>query len=106
LGTDADGAGNLRRTEAIYVAEFQHDGRGPELQEVHWKARGTQLVAIDYYNPADDYTAASLKHVRFSALQVVMITPEEVMGSSFRVAPVVLTATPRSMQALPATVLR
>jgi hypothetical protein len=64
----------------IHVDAFLHDGRGPEIQRVHWSELGSTLLAIDYYNPADPYDAAHLRHVRFLKPQVVMVTPEEVIG--------------------------
>ena len=63
----------------VHVEMFYADGRGPELQRVHWGGRGQRLVAIEYYNPDDVYEPANLKHVRFGGLQVVRITPEEVI---------------------------
>jgi hypothetical protein len=60
----------------IALADFYAAGRGPELERVHWGARGQHLQAIDYYNPDD----AHLRHVSFHGFQVVAITPEEVIG--------------------------
>ncbi len=65
--------------EPIQTNLFYHDGRGPELQRTHWSTRGAQLQAIECFNPDDVYDEASQKHVRFEGLQVVMITPEEVI---------------------------
>lgn len=65
--------------EPINSDLFYHDGRGPELQRTHWSTLGAQLQAIEYFNPDDVYDEASIKHVRFAGLQVVMITPEEVI---------------------------
>lgn len=65
--------------EPIHTDLFYHDGRGPELQHTHWSTRGAQLQAIEYFNPDDVYDEASIKHVPFDGLQVVMITPEEVI---------------------------
>jgi hypothetical protein len=65
--------------KAINIDNFYHDGRGPELQRVHWGLRGTQLQAIEYYNPDDVYDDVSLKHVRFHGFQAVQVTPEEVI---------------------------
>ena len=65
----------------INVELFHHDGRGPELQGVHWGSRGTKIDAIDYFNPDDAHTSENLKHVRFLASQVVEVTPEEVIGT-------------------------
>jgi len=66
--------------DSLHAAAFVHDGRGPELRRVHWGEMGTVPLAIDYFNPGDTYDEAHLKHVRFLAPQVVMITPEEVIG--------------------------
>jgi len=65
--------------EPINQEMFYADGRGPELQQLHWGLRGVRLEAIEYYNPDDVYDEASLKHLRFEGFQVVMITPEEVI---------------------------
>ena len=55
--------------------KFHFDGRGPELQRAIWDERGTTLLAIDYSD-----VDGSLRHVRFHSPQVVMFTPEEVIG--------------------------
>lgn len=62
----------------LFQGEFYHDGRGPELKRVHWSSGGRCLAAIDYLNP-DHGGAEDLRHVRFNGVQVVMVTPEEVM---------------------------
>ena len=59
----------------IAADKFAFDGRGPDLQRAIWDARGTRLLAIDY-READ----GTLRHVRFVEPQVVMFTPEEVVG--------------------------
>jgi hypothetical protein len=51
--------------KAIHADSFYSEGRGPELQRVRWSRRGTQLRAIEYYNPDDIHDDASLKHLRF-----------------------------------------
>ncbi|HEX7480165.1 MAG TPA: hypothetical protein VF331_20365 [Polyangiales bacterium] len=66
-------------TAPVHVAMFYHDGRGPQLQRVHWNQNGTLPLAIDYYNPDDEYDEATLKHVLVLGPQVIMITPEEVI---------------------------
>jgi hypothetical protein len=62
--------------EPVHANHFYANGRGPELQRVHWADRGLTLVGIDYLNPDE----GSIKHVRFHGLQVFMVTPEEVIG--------------------------
>ena len=57
-----------------------HEGRGPELRRIHWDIDGRVILAIDYFNPTDTHDVASVKHVRFLQPQVVMVTPEEVVG--------------------------
>lgn len=64
---------------AINVNAFYADGRGPELQRVCWGPDGTVLQAIEYFNPDDAYGDDTLKHVRFVGMQVVQMTPEEVV---------------------------
>ena len=66
--------------EPIHSSLFYHEGRGPELKRIHWATNGRTLAGIDYFNPDDDHEAGPVKHVRFRGLQVVMITPEEVIG--------------------------
>ncbi|HRF79012.1 MAG TPA: hypothetical protein PL070_02890 [Flavobacteriales bacterium] len=66
--------------ELINSDLFYAEGRGPELQRLCWSKRGGQLQAIEYFNPDDVFDEASLKHVRFERVQVVMITPEDVIG--------------------------
>ena len=65
--------------QPIAADDFYLDGRGPELQRVIWGARGERLRAIEYYNPDDSYDAEHLRHVSFRGLQVVSVTPEEVI---------------------------
>src|SRR5712671_386417 len=60
----------------LFPAEFYHDGRGPELLRVHWAHNGAVLAAIDYVNPD---AQSGVRHVRFAGVQVVMVTPEEVI---------------------------
>jgi len=57
---------------------FYHNGRGPELQKVHYRGRGSVLKAVDYFSPDDEYVAENLKHLLFLRPQVFMFTPEEV----------------------------
>jgi hypothetical protein len=62
----------------ILRQDFYHDGRGPELQKVHYAGRGQVISAVDYFNPDDVYAAENLKHLIFIRPQVFMFTPEEV----------------------------
>jgi hypothetical protein len=66
------------KVQPILVNQFHHEGRGPELQKVHYGGRGNILVAIDYFNPEDEYTPSNLKHLLFLRSQVFMFTPEEI----------------------------
>lgn len=70
------------RVEPFLKEFFYHDGRGPELQKVHFSYRGQILAAIDYFNPDDEYSAENLKHLVFLRPQVFMFTPEEVYNYS------------------------
>lgn len=70
----------MAECKPIQADEFHHDGRGPELMRVFWSDRGSQIVAIEYYNPEDPYDAEHLRYVRFIKPQVVMCTTEEVIG--------------------------
>jgi hypothetical protein len=62
----------------ILVEAFYHDGRGPSLKRAHWGGNGQILVAIDYFNH-DAASEVDQRHVVFGGIQVVMITPEEVI---------------------------
>lgn len=72
------------RTEPILKEFFYHEGRGPELQQVHFGLQGRVLKAIDYFNPDDVFAPESLKHLVFIRPQVFMFTPEEVYNYSSR----------------------
>ena len=67
---------------AINVNDFYSDGRGPVLRRVCWRPDGTVLRAIEYFNADDVFGDESLRHVRFVGMQVVQITPEEVIDYS------------------------
>lgn len=62
----------------LFVDEFPRRGRGPTLSKVHWAYDGQVLRAVDYHANDDE----KLGHVFFSGMQVVMITPEEVIGNT------------------------
>ena len=64
----------------IHSDRFYHDGRGPELKQIHWTFGGRQLVALDYTTPGDVDALGTPNHVKFYGFQVVMITPEEVVN--------------------------
>lgn len=66
----------------IAKSKFYHDGRGPELLQVHLSPRSAHLVAIDYSPPDWDGTGVGIRHLRFSKAQVYMFTPEEVENYS------------------------
>ena len=65
----------------VYEKEFHHDGRGPELQRVVWKNNGITLAGFEYYNPEDTYNEESLKHLKFSGMQVYSMAGDEVHGN-------------------------
>ncbi|WP_375194128.1 hypothetical protein, partial [Marinobacter sp.] len=50
-------------TKPILDSDFYHDGRGPELQRVVWKLRGTVLVGFEYFNPDEEYAPDNLRHL-------------------------------------------
>jgi len=62
----------------ILRESFYHDGRGAELQKVHYAGQGVVLKAIDYFNSDDEHQPESLRHLLFLRTQVFMFTPEEV----------------------------
>ncbi len=63
--------------KTILIDKFYRDSRGPELQKIHYNNLGTQIVAMDYYNPDVKYSPENMKHVVFINPQAFMITPEE-----------------------------
>lgn len=63
--------------QAILIKKFYHDGRGPELQKAYHNDKGTELLAVDFFNPDDKYSEENLKHVLFIKPQAFMVTPEE-----------------------------
>jgi hypothetical protein len=66
------------KIEPILKEFFHGEGRGPELQQVHFGLRGRFLKAIDYFNPDDEFSPENLKHLVFIGPQVFVFTPEEV----------------------------
>ena len=64
----------------IWIEDFFYDGRGPELRRIHWDLDGRAIRALDYVNPTGPHEAASPRRVVVLRPQVVMITPEEVIG--------------------------
>ena len=62
----------------IARSKFYHDGRGPELLQVHFAPRSAHLIAIDYSPPDWDGKNIGIRHLRFLKAQVHMFTPEEV----------------------------
>jgi hypothetical protein len=65
--------------QPLFPRQFYHDGRGPTLVRMHWGADGQVLEAIDFALPDAVGGPAGVQHVRFTGLQVVAITPEEVI---------------------------
>jgi len=59
--------------QPLHAEVCWHDGRGPDLKQVHYDASGTVLRAIDYSNPD-----GNTRHLLFAKPQVFMFTPEEV----------------------------
>ncbi|WP_444922928.1 hypothetical protein ACJJH9_12145 [Microbulbifer sp. DLAB2-AF] len=60
---------------------FYHDGRGPELQKVLWKAKGVILAGFEYFNPDDEYIPENLKHLRLEGVQAYSMASDEVHGN-------------------------
>ncbi len=71
----------------IFIDQFYHDGRGPELQKLHYEFDGRVIVAADYYLADQSYTPENLRHIRFIKPQVFMLTPEEVENYDSRFNP-------------------
>jgi hypothetical protein len=61
--------------EAVLRDWIWAEGRGPELQRVHYDR--TQLIALEYFNP-DWSSETDVRHLLFHRAQVSMFTPEEV----------------------------
>ena len=59
--------------QPLHVEDCWHQGRGPELKQVHYDESGTVLRAIDYSNPD-----GNTRHLLFREPQVFMFTPEDV----------------------------
>lgn len=72
----------MSKAAAVSPDRFSFDGRGPEITHAHWELAGQSLVAIDYTNRGGNGSIAGSFHVTLMRFQVVMITPEEVIGGS------------------------
>lgn len=59
--------------QPLHMGKCWHQGRGPELKQVHYDISGTVLTAIDYSNPDGDR-----RHLLFIRPQIFMFTPEEI----------------------------
>jgi hypothetical protein len=59
---------------------FHHDGRGPELQKIHYFNRGIHIQAVEYYNPEDAYDEGHIKTLQFIKPEAFQFTPEEEYG--------------------------
>ncbi|OJT00136.1 hypothetical protein [Marinobacter nauticus] len=68
-------------TKPILESDFYHDGRGPELQRVVWKLRGTVLVGFEYFNPDDKYVPDNLRHLVLEGVEAYSMASEEVHGN-------------------------
>jgi len=62
----------------LFTDKFQCNGRGPELERVHWAYDGKVLRAIDFH--IEDENGPNLRYVFFISMQVFMCTPEEVIN--------------------------
>ena len=58
----------------LHIDVCKQDGRGPELQQVHYDKRGVRPVAIDYA----DLDGDEVRHILLREAQVFRFTPEEV----------------------------
>ena len=58
----------------LHIDLCKQDGRGPELQQVHYDERGVRPVAIDYA----DQDSGEVRHILLREAQVFKFTPEEV----------------------------
>ena len=67
-------------TKPILESDFYHDGRGPELQRVVWKLRGTVLVGFEYFNPDDKYVPDNLRHLVLEGVEAYSMASEEVQS--------------------------
>ena len=62
----------------VHIEFFYGESRGPALQRYCWGENG-RLEAIEFL-PPDLAAKDDLRHVRIQSVQVVMITPEEVVN--------------------------
>ena len=60
----------------LHAKEFFHDGRGPELLEIHFASTSSHLLAIDFRNPDSNAT----NHLKFTGAQAFMFTPDEAVS--------------------------
>lgn len=65
----------------VFEDNFYHDGRGPELQKVHWKHNGAVLIGFEYFNPNDVYVPENLKHVILHNVEAFCMSSDEVHGN-------------------------
>lgn len=68
------------KLEAVLEADFYHDGRGPELQNVVWGLKGSSLLGFEYFNPDDEYTKINLKHLSLAGVEAYSMSSEELHG--------------------------
>lgn len=69
------------RTKPILENHFYQDGRGPELQRVHWLRNGIILKGFEYYNPDDKHDEEKLKNIALVGVQGYFMATEEVHGN-------------------------
>lgn len=66
------------KIEPILQESFYGEGRGPELNRVHFIGSARRILrAIDYFNADDEFSNRNLWHLVFVRPQVFMFTPEE-----------------------------
>ena len=63
-------------SKPILTDDFYFDGRGPSIVQIHWAYDGIVLRAIDFEG------TRGKSHLFFEGIQVVMITPEEVINTA------------------------
>jgi hypothetical protein len=66
--------------EAVLEADFYHDCRGPELQNVVWGLKGSSLLGFEYFNPDDEYTKINLKHLSLTGVEAYSMSSDELHG--------------------------
>ena len=64
--------------QPIFIDQFYHEGRGPELIKVHYGYDSKVIVGADYFLANKPKAQENIRHFKLFKSQVFMFTPEEV----------------------------